>query len=78
MRQTLKNIVEEKVVDYMKHITLPVLLIWGENDVICPVTVAHKMHKAIPQSEEIIIPEGSQGRHRLKCIIFEIEAKQKS
>lgn len=45
--------------DILGEIECPVLIIGGERDKFTPVWLSHKMHKAIPGSEMLIIREGS-------------------
>jgi len=47
LRATFKNIISEPLVEYMKKIRLPVLLVWGREDRIVPLRVAHKMQETI-------------------------------
>jgi pimeloyl-ACP methyl ester carboxylesterase len=61
MRETFKRIVQEELVSYMKHVTVPTLLVWGQMDQITPVWIAQKMHEEIKNSKLIIIPERDHG-----------------
>ncbi|MBI2611415.1 alpha/beta hydrolase [Candidatus Gottesmanbacteria bacterium] len=61
MRDTFKNIVKEELVDYMAQIKVPTLLIWGENDLIVPVSIAKKMSKVIPNAKLTVIPDARHG-----------------
>jgi pimeloyl-ACP methyl ester carboxylesterase len=56
MRETFKTIVQQKLETAMKSVRVPVLLIWGELDQICPVTVAKRMHALMPASQLDIVP----------------------
>jgi pimeloyl-ACP methyl ester carboxylesterase len=56
MRQTFKNIVGEGIEEGMKKIKVPTLLVWGEEDSIVPVRIAHRMKETISQSKLTIIP----------------------
>jgi pimeloyl-ACP methyl ester carboxylesterase len=42
--------------DLLPRIQVPTLLIWGDGDVRSPLSVAHQLHDAIPNSELVIIP----------------------
>ena len=55
MRQTFKNIVQESLDKKMKRIHIPTLLLWGSEDVIVPVHIAHKMNQAISPSTVVTI-----------------------
>lgn len=56
MRQTFKNVVTDDLVEALRSVRVPCLLIWGETDSIVPVTVAEKMRDTIPHASLIIIP----------------------
>lgn len=56
MRQTFKNIIEEELIDSMRRISCPTVLVWGGEDNIIPIFVAKKMRKEITSSKLIIIP----------------------
>lgn len=55
MRQTFKNIVQEKLDPSMQKLTVPCLLLWGANDTLVPVTIARRMKVAIKNSKLIVI-----------------------
>jgi pimeloyl-ACP methyl ester carboxylesterase len=42
--------------DLLPHIMVPTLLIWGEEDVRSPLSVAHQFEQAIPDTELVVIP----------------------
>ncbi len=46
-----KSAIRNNLNDELKQITLPTLLIWGNNDTITPPFVAQEFHKLIPNSE---------------------------
>ncbi len=50
MRDTFKHIVQEDLLESMKAVTVPCLLLWGENDSIVPLSVAQKMNSVISGS----------------------------
>lgn len=50
MRQTFKNIVSELLIEDMKKVTVPTLLLWGELDLIVPVRIGIKMRDTIKGS----------------------------
>lgn len=70
MKQTFKNIVQESLVDYMRAVRIPTVLVWGENDMITPIWVARKMTGVIRNSKLIIIPESDHGVSYKKPGIF--------
>ena len=61
MRETFKSIVKEDLVAAMEAVDIPTLLLWGEYDIIVPVSIAERMHQVIAGSELIVIPEGDHG-----------------
>jgi pimeloyl-ACP methyl ester carboxylesterase len=50
MRDTIKNIVSELLIEDMKKVKVPCLLLWGESDIIVPVRIGVKMRDTIPGS----------------------------
>ena len=61
MRETFKRIVREDLVTSMEAIDLPTLLLWGEYDIIVPLSIAERMHRLIIGSEFFVIPEANHG-----------------
>lgn len=61
MRETFKQIVKEDLVTAMEGVDIPTLLLWGEYDIIVPVSVAERMHQVIAGSELVVIPEADHG-----------------
>ncbi|MBI3956347.1 alpha/beta hydrolase [Candidatus Gottesmanbacteria bacterium] len=61
MRETFKQIVKEDLVAAMEAVDIPTLLLWGEYDIIVPVSIAERMHQVIAGSELIVIPEADHG-----------------
>lgn len=57
MRQTLKNVIAEDLYSEMANLKCPVVLIWGQNDVIVPVEIAKRMQKLIKNSSLFVVPE---------------------
>lgn len=61
MRETFKRIVQEDLVPSIEAIDVPTLLLWGEYDIIVPVSIAERMHRLIVGSELVVIPEADHG-----------------
>lgn len=61
MRQTFKNIVKELLDKDMESLRLETQLIWGENDIIVPLSIARRMNKTIANSQLTIIPSTDHG-----------------
>ncbi len=61
MRQTFKNIVPEELVTSMEKIRVPTVLIWGEKDIITPLSIAARMKDIIPNTQLIVLPQGDHG-----------------
>ncbi|MBI5619585.1 alpha/beta hydrolase [Candidatus Gottesmanbacteria bacterium] len=61
MRETFKRVVREDLVSAMETVDIPTLLLWGEYDIIVPVSIAERMHQVIAGSELIVIPEADHG-----------------
>lgn len=58
LKQVFKNIISEDLVQYAKTITIPTLLLWGDEDKIVPVTDVEKIKK-IMSNAKIAIVEGT-------------------
>ena len=55
MRQSLVKVVNEDLVPYMKAVTMPALLIWGDNDTATPLSDGQLMEKEMPQAGLAVI-----------------------
>lgn len=55
LKKTFQLVVKEQLVTYLKKIQSSVLLIWGKNDKIVPISVAEKMKLLIPKSDLLIV-----------------------
>lgn len=56
LRETFKNIISYKLEPLLPKIRIPTLILWGNEDKIVPVQVAHGMHALISGSQLTIIP----------------------
>lgn len=56
LRETFKNIISYKLEPLLSKIAVPTLILWGNEDKIVPVRVAHGMHELIRKSKLIVIP----------------------
>lgn len=61
MRETFKHIVSDNLVSAMQSVRVPCLLLWGEYDVIVPVSIARNMQDIMTQSTLKVIPEVDHG-----------------
>lgn len=61
LKKTFQNVVKEQLIDFMKIIKLPTLLIWGSDDTIVPLQVAEKMSKLISNSRLEVITGARHG-----------------
>lgn len=59
LRETLKNIIVEDLLVYLKKIKNPTLLVWGEDDRITPVSNIRKIEKDISSFKLITVPSSS-------------------
>jgi pimeloyl-ACP methyl ester carboxylesterase len=59
MKNTFKNIINVDLRKYLKYISCPTLLIWGENDTSTPLKDGILMNKKIPNSGLITIKKGT-------------------
>jgi pimeloyl-ACP methyl ester carboxylesterase len=56
LRAELLALAEADQRDLLPHIAVPTLLIWGEQDVRSPLSVAHQFEQAIPKTQLVVIP----------------------
>ena len=61
MRETFKNVVADDLLIPMQSITVPCLLLWGEFDVMVPLSIMHRMAEVMPTATVKIIPEADHG-----------------
>ena len=61
MRQTFKNVVQDSLVDAMETLSVPCLLLWGEFDLLVPVSIARQIHEVVPNAELKVIPQADHG-----------------
>ena len=55
MRQSLVKVVNEDLVPYMKDVTMPALLIWGDMDTATPLSDGQLMEKEMPEAGLAVI-----------------------
>lgn len=70
MRETFKHIVQEELVTAMEAMDIPTLLLWGECDIIVPITIAERMHQVISGSELNVIPVADHGVPFNQPVVF--------
>lgn len=61
MRETFKYIVADDLVVPMQSVTMPCLLLWGEYDVMVPISIMYRMAQVIPTAKVNIISEADHG-----------------
>ena len=75
LKSTFKNIIKEQLIEYMKKIRVPTLLLWGEKDKLVPLGIARQMQKLLVNSKLEIVPgKGHMFIYRepevsVKCVI---------
>lgn len=57
LKQVFKNIISEDLVSYAKNVKAPVLLVWGENDKVVPVSDMKKIAKIIPRATFSVVKD---------------------
>jgi pimeloyl-ACP methyl ester carboxylesterase len=57
MKETIKNILEEDLLDYLSKVKTQTLILWGKLDKMAPVKYAYIMKEKIPNSKLIILPK---------------------
>lgn len=56
LKKVFKNIIGEDLIQYLKEIKTPVLLVWGRDDRLVPVSDIYKIKKYLLKAEFIIVP----------------------
>jgi pimeloyl-ACP methyl ester carboxylesterase len=59
LRKTLTNILEDDPQKYLAGVTLPTLIIWGENDTITPLQTGVAIQQSIKDSKLITVPNAT-------------------
>ncbi|MCD8510672.1 MAG: alpha/beta hydrolase [Bacillus sp. (in: Bacteria)] len=59
MQQTMVKVVNEDLQHLMPKVNVPVLLIWGENDLDTPVSDGEKMEKLMPDAGLVVLKNAS-------------------
>ena len=63
MKATFLNIVQENLTDAAKKITIPTLLVWGDQDTETPLHEAETLHQAIHGSKLHVVPHAGHFVH---------------
>ena len=58
------------IVDRLKDSPVPLMTVWGENDIIIPISHAHRLRRELPDSAMHIIPECGHWPHMEKADQF--------
>ncbi|MBI4160184.1 alpha/beta hydrolase [Candidatus Wolfebacteria bacterium] len=66
MKEIFKKVIREDLTDYFQKISVPTLIVWGENDKMTPLADAHTMHTNIPGSRLEIL-EGVGHTPHVEC-----------
>ncbi len=64
MAQTFLNVVAESVLDSVKRINIPTLIVWGDKDTETPIEDAHEISHQLINSKLITIPGAGHKLHR--------------
>lgn len=64
LQTVFKNVIKEDTMQYLKKLKVPIILIWGENDSVTPVSDVDKIKKAVPKVSYSVV---SNTTHRLPC-----------
>jgi len=59
LTQTFKNVYQFSIKNDLERISIPTLLIWGENDSFIPLSDGIYMHNHIRNSQLVVVPEGT-------------------
>lgn len=69
LRETAKQIIPanvDEIIDQTVNLNIPVLIIWGENDQVLPLSSGQRLHYDIKDSEFVIIPDAGHDPHEEK------------
>ncbi len=64
LKKVFLNVVNESLVEYIKQLSMPILLIWGENDTFTPVSDVEEIKKLNIHIKSVIVKNTN---HRLPC-----------
>jgi len=56
MRQTFINVINQDLLDHAARVSVPTLLIWGENDTDTPLWMGEKLEQTIPDAALVTYP----------------------
>lgn len=57
LAQTFKNIIEEDLVQYIRNVTVPVLLLWGRDDKVTPPRDIPKIRRYLSQAQSVQVQD---------------------
>lgn len=57
MRETIKKVLIEDLLDFLPKIKRKTLIVWGKQDKVIPIKYAHTMKEKIPDSQLIVLPD---------------------
>jgi pimeloyl-ACP methyl ester carboxylesterase len=60
----------EGVLDYLKAMTLPVLVVQGSNDVIIPTRHSYALQQNLPNAQLILYPDSNHGSFYQYPVLF--------
>ncbi|KAF8338353.1 prolyl aminopeptidase serine peptidase [Amanita rubescens] len=69
------QLLEQQSLDKIRHI--PMVIVQGRYDVVCPATTAYALHKALPKSELYIVPDAGHSAREPGIAKLLIEATDK-
>lgn len=61
VEQNFRNIMKVDLTPNLKKITTPTLILWGAEDTVTPLALAHELHEMISDSELVVIPDTRHG-----------------
>jgi len=70
MRQVMVKVVNEDLTALLPYITFPVLLVWGENDTVTPLSDAHLMERLIPDAGLVVLENAGHWSYLERCQEF--------
>lgn len=63
MSDAFLNMIREDLSMYAARISIPTLIMWGDNDTVTPLSEGKKLHTLIRNSQLVVVPHGSHFVH---------------
>jgi pimeloyl-ACP methyl ester carboxylesterase len=57
--RTLESAADHTAWEHLAHVDVPTLIVAADQDKFTPLWLSQRMHRAVPQSELLVVPSGS-------------------